>query len=275
MSPAPSLPLEQPADAEQGLIPAATILLLRDGTAGLEVFFVQRHHQIEFAAGALVFPGGKLDPRDHDTRLADRVAGSTQLPPLVRALRVAAIREAFEEGGVLLARPRGSDDLVDCRRLEHLSERWRQPLARGEIGIAEMAAAEDLVLAADRLVFYAHWITPSLMKKRYDTFFYLARAPADQIGRHDGHETVDTAWLTANQALDDQAQGLRQIVFPTRMNLRKLRRWTDAAAALDAAAATPVVTVEPRQETRGGEAHLVLPAAAGYDLEAVPVRDIL
>ncbi len=266
--------LERPAAAARGLIPAATILLLRDSPAGIEVFFVQRHHQIEFAAGALVFPGGKLDPRDHDPRLDGRLDGAAGLPPLVRALRVAAIREAFEEGSVLLARPRGGGALAP-ERLERIAARWRHPLARGEIGIAEVVVGEDLVLGLDQLVLFAHWITPSLMPKRFDTFFYLAVAPADQVGRHDGHETVDTVWLTARQALADQAAGQRQIVFPTRMNLRKLSRWPRAADALAAARVSPVVTVEPQPETRDGEAYLVLPAAAGYDLDAVAVRDIL
>ena len=117
--------------------PSATILLLRDGPDGLEVFMVQRHHQIDFATGALVFPGGKVDPADAVPALSTpAVAG---LPDGERALRVAAIRETFEESGVLLARPRGGDALVDAARVRSPSR------ARGRLSIQPKHSASSTI----------------------------------------------------------------------------------------------------------------------------------
>ncbi|HUH13091.1 MAG TPA: NUDIX domain-containing protein, partial [Longimicrobiales bacterium] len=126
--------------------PSATILLVRDAPAGLEVFMVQRHHQVDFATGALVFPGGKVDPGDADPCLSGRCQGAAP-DALGRALQVAAIRETFEECGVLLARPRGEQRLVSAERLAQIDARYRVPLQRAETTLPAVAEAEDLLLA--------------------------------------------------------------------------------------------------------------------------------
>jgi 8-oxo-dGTP pyrophosphatase MutT (NUDIX family) len=142
-------------------IPSATILLLRDGSRDLEVFMVQRHHEVDFARGALVFPGGKVDPTDREPGLRKRCDGAPDSGDEL-ALCVAAIRETFEESGILLARPRPSRDLVIGERLRGIESRHREALNRSEIRLGEIAEAEDLTLACDLLVPFAHWITPEV-----------------------------------------------------------------------------------------------------------------
>ena len=233
--------------------PAATVLLLRDGPTGLEVFMVVRHDAIAFAGGALVFPGGRVDDEDH------------HFPP-VDPFRVAAIRETFEECGVLLARPRGAADLVPADRALGIESKWRAPLCGGEADFAGVLAAENLALAADLLVPYAHWITPRAQRKRFDTHFFLAQAPDDQIAAHDGNEAVDSIWITPAAALAGQESGQYKLVFPTFLNLQKLTRHAAAAAALAAARAAKVVTVMPEMvllDERGAR-HMRLPIEADY-----------
>jgi 8-oxo-dGTP pyrophosphatase MutT (NUDIX family) len=249
--------------------PASTVLLLRDGAEGLEVFMVVRHHQIDFASGALVFPGGSVDPGDR--AIAEGLPGLGG--PEAGALRIAAIRETFEECGVLLARPRGAAALVDAARLTAIEAAHRAALCRGERPFAEILAAEDLVPATDHLVHFAHWITPASRPKRFDTHFFLADAPADQLAAHDGGESVDSVWIRPAQALAETEAGLRKLVFATRLNLMKLAGCATVAAAFVAAAAAPVVTVEPEAvETLEGKM-LRIPLAAGYGGELFPALD--
>jgi 8-oxo-dGTP pyrophosphatase MutT (NUDIX family) len=252
--------------------PSATILLVRDGARGLEVFMVQRHHQIDFATGAMVFPGGKVDEADADPALAVRCDGVVS--DALRPIHVAAIRETFEECGVLLARPAGSSGLVPGARLAEIERRHRADLNAGKRTLREVVELEDLRLANDLLVHFAHWITPLFMPKRFDTHFYLVSAPPDQLAIHDGGESVDSVWTRPADAEAERAAGRRTIIFPTLMQVRKLGRSHDVAAAIDAATRAPVVSVLPQVEERGGEKVLVIPAEAGYDVTAAPLADL-
>src|ERR1700733_5472329 len=220
--------------------PAAPILLLRDRPAGLEVFMVVRHHAIDFAGGALVFPGGRVEESDQE--LADRPQDCPNPEGLsadALAFRIAAIRETFEECGVLLARPHGSQDLIDSATLRRLEDQHRAALNAGSIGFDAVLGSEGLLPAPDLLVHFAHWITPSHQPKRYDTHFFLAEAPPEHLGVHDGWEAVESLWITPAQALADTESGRFKLVFATAKNLEKLgrassvreRRETAAAAA--------------------------------------------
>lgn len=251
--------------ANDKLIPAATILLLRDGHDGLEVFMVVRHHQIDFASGALVFPGGKVDPLDSLDSVRERVDGAEGLDDREFAMRVAAIREAYEECGVLLARPEGSRELVDAKRLTALEPK-RVALNRGEIGIGDVLSMEGLRLALDLLTPFAHWITPKMMPKRFDTRFYLVIAPEDHLAIHDGSESVDSVWIRPADALEEAKAGTKTIIFPTRVNVQKLGRHRSVVEALEAARASTIVTVEPRVERREEGSVLCIPAEADYDV---------
>lgn len=258
--------------SEKPLIPAATILMLRDGAAGLEVFMVVRHHQIDFASGALVFPGGKLAAGDVLAEVRGLCDGAEGLDDTLLALRVAAIREAFEESGVLLARDE-SGALIDGERLSTL-EADRPLLDKSDLTIGDFLKREKLRLACDLLQPYAHWVTPKMMPKRFDTHFYLAVAPSDHVAMHDGSEGVDSVWITPGQALEDAAAGKRTVIFPTRMNLEQLAESKSVLEAFEAARARTIVTVEPQVEDRDGTMMLTIPAAAGYSLTEIAMSDV-
>jgi len=254
---------------------AATVMLLRDGSDGMEVFMIVRHQDSSFAGGALVFPGGRVDPEDHDLA-ADAAVFPTQdgLDAAAAALRVAAIRETFEECGVMLARARGEAALVSAARLRDIESAHRAAMTRGERSFGAILAAENLVLAPDTMVPFAHWITPEHVPKRFDTHFFLAAAPSDQIALHDGEEAVDSVWITPAGAIESTQSDTYKLVFPTQMNLQKLGRHALSAPAMAAARASRVVTVVPKQEKAGdGTRVMRLPAEADYGGELFEVSN--
>jgi 8-oxo-dGTP pyrophosphatase MutT (NUDIX family) len=214
--------------------PASTILLLRDGADGLEVFMVVRNRQIDFAGGAMVFPGGRVDETD---------------AALGEPFRVAAIREAFEETGVLLAR-RG-DAMLGAHDLPR------------DVPFGALLAEHGLAPATDVLRHFAHWITPADMPKRFDTHFFVAEAPREQVALHDGGEAVEGLWLDPAAAVRAGDEGRATLVFATRLNLLKLARHRCVADAL--ADDAPVVTVQPEPfRNADGETWLRIPDNAGY-----------
>jgi 8-oxo-dGTP pyrophosphatase MutT (NUDIX family) len=243
--------------------PAATILLLRNGADGLEVFMVVRHHEIAFAAGALVFPGGRVEDADRD--LAARIGGAGSSDPASLPFRIAAIRETFEECGVLLAYQSGTDRLIDAAALRDIEGRHRAALNAGATEFETMLLAEDLVPATGRLVHFAHWITPAVQPKRYDTHFFLAEAPAEHLAVHDGREAVESIWITPARALADAEAGRFKLIFATFKNLEKLGRSRTVAEALDTARRSTVVTVLPHATRLEGTRRLLrIPAEADY-----------
>ena len=244
------------------LIHAATVLLLRDGGGGLEVFMVVRHHEIDSFSGALVFPGGKVDKGDLDGR--PYCLGEAEMTDRQISTRVGAIREAFEECGVLLALEDGAEDLVSAARVADLERQYRLALRDGEIEMAVMCEVEKLKLAVDRLTRYAHWVTPPFAPKIFDTHFYLAKAPVDHVALHDGEESTDSEWLRPADAIALAEAGERTLVFPTRMNLVKLSRFDSVEAALAGARAGPVVSVQPRMREHEEGRVLCIPEEAGY-----------
>lgn len=253
---------------------SATILLVRDGSAGLEVFMVQRHHRIDFATGAMVFPGGKLEPADHDPALRERARGCEGLADAELALRAGAIRETFEEAHVLLARPRGAPALLSGASVRAIEARHREAVEAHGVDIAALVRSEDLELACDALVPFAHWITPEFMPKRFDTWFFLVPAPPDQIAVHDGHEGVDSLWIRPADAVAEAESGRRTIIFPTLLNLKKLGRSATVADALAAARRDPIVTVLPRVERTEQGRVLRIPREAGYDVSETPLETL-
>ncbi len=237
-------------------------MLLRDGVQGLEVFMVVRHHQIDFASGALVFPGGKLDPQDEDERVLSRLAPFLQSTPVQARLRAAAIREVFEESGILLARDKHGAALTPNTQ----SDAWRKNLNAHTLTMPEILVEGDLTLACDDLVHYSHWITPPMMPKRFDTHFYLARVPAGQIADHDGHENVDSVWIRPMQAIEDAQNKVRTIIFPTLSNVVRLAQYDSVEAAFAGARRVPVLPITPWSEKRPDGRYVCIPKDAGYTL---------
>jgi 8-oxo-dGTP pyrophosphatase MutT (NUDIX family) len=241
--------------------PAATIMLLRDGAAGLEVFMTVRHAAIEFASGALVFPGGRVEHSDHAIAMREGLHDGRLAPGFF----IAGIRETFEECGILLARPRGSDATLGPERLRPIAAAFKARVADDHAAFADLLAAEDLVPATDLLEPFAHWITPATQRKRFDTMFFVAEAPADQIGTHDGAEAVNSVWIRPQDAIAASQAGQYKLLFPTMMNLQKLARHDSAGAALTAAGGAALVTVEPEVlSAKDGIRTLRIPEAAGY-----------
>jgi 8-oxo-dGTP pyrophosphatase MutT (NUDIX family) len=244
--------------------PAATIMLLRDGPEGIEVFMVVRHHAIDFAAGALVFPGGRVEEADHELAAGD-CPNPDGLDTEALAFRIAAIRETFEECGVLLARPLGSDRLIDGATLKRLEDQHRAALNAGSIGFDAVLESEGLLPAPDLLVHFAHWITPSHQPKRYDTHFFLTAAPSEHLAVHDGREAVDSLWITPARALADTAAGRFKLVFATAKNLEKLGRSGSVREAMETARTATVVTVQPKGTKLEGTKRLMrIPVEADY-----------
>jgi 8-oxo-dGTP pyrophosphatase MutT (NUDIX family) len=251
------------------VVPAATILLLRDAPA-FEVLMVKRHHQIDFAAGALVFPGGKTHASDHAPGWAVRALGWDETPAEQRALRIAAIREAYEETGILLAR---HADGVHFRGDERAGSLRPSVVAEAD-GFLRLFEDMDLALDLAALTPFARWITPAMMPKRFDTWFFLAAAPPDQLAQCDGWETVDAEWIEPDRALALAAAGERSVIFPTRMNLQLLAESADADEARRRAGRRTLVTVEPKMIDGPDGRFLVIPSDAGYGEVSVPAASL-
>ena len=232
------------------LRPASTVLLLRD-EPGLEVLLVHRHSASPSVPGDMVFPGGKVDASDHAEGWADVALGWHDVNPQERPYRVAAVRELFEETGILLADTQlGHDELT--------------PSEREEGGLLDLLRRRDIAVDLAGLIPFALWRTPPVVPLRFDTLFFLARAPRQHKARADGIETVGFEWLSPAEALRLAVEKQRTVVLPTRLNLQRLGESTTSADALAAAAQRPIVPVEPAVITRDGETHIHIDPRHGF-----------
>jgi 8-oxo-dGTP pyrophosphatase MutT (NUDIX family) len=247
--------------------PASTILLLRDSVGSeIEVFMMVRHYEIDFNSGALVFPGGSVDKGDQDIiERPELYSGGEGLDTASLSFRIAAIRETFEESGILLARPRDSKTLVDAKRASEIETAHRTALCEGKTTFPKVLADSGMLLALDELVPYAHWITPEGQPKRFDTWFFLAAAPPEQVGAHDGKESTDSIWVSPREALEGGKSGRFKLPFPTTRNLVRLGKQPNVKAALDDSRGKEVVTVMPVVTKINGGRQLRIPIEAGYD----------
>ena len=209
-------------------------------TSALEVFLLRRNLRSAFVAGAYVFPGGAVDPADRSPEMLRLVHGldaghadATLGVEGAVGFWVAAIRESFEEGGVLLARDASTELPVDPRVSDRLAPD-RSSIASGAASFAAMVAAESLVLDAGGLRPFARWITPSPAPRRYDTWFFVAPAPADHAYAHDADETVASEWMRPTDALARAGRQEIELIYPTFRSLQALARFHDSAALLAA-----------------------------------------
>ncbi len=217
--------------------PAATLILLRDGTAGPEVFMLKRSPSAAFVANAYVFPGGGLDAEDHQG--LDRVRGLSETEANRRlgvdagglAYWVAAVRECFEEAGILLAVDESGAPL-DPERSLALSIH-REAVNAGTLQFGELLARERLAIPAETIAYFSHWITAPGRPRRFSTRFFVARAPQGQHGSHDDSETVASEWVRPGIALERCTRGEIELVHPTRVSLTELAVFEEAQRAFE------------------------------------------
>jgi 8-oxo-dGTP pyrophosphatase MutT (NUDIX family) len=244
-------------------VDAATVILVRDSPSangGWELFMVRRHVHSEFAADVYVFPGGKIDDADRDSALEPFLDAQVSSDLMdASAYRVGAIRELFEEAGVLLASS-STDTSAGGDRIDS----FRQRLRRGEIDLREIARATNLKLALSELHPYAHWITPETMPRRYDTWFYLARLPDGQTPWHDEVETVDSLWIQPAEALRRGRADDFPLVFVTEKQLERMARYGSIDDLLDSIVEADLQPVMPKLVDRDGQIVFLLPDQADY-----------
>jgi len=242
---------------------AATVILVRDGTDGPEAFLMRRSMKSSFMPGAYVFPGGKVDPTD-----ATLLPGSTS-PAFV----VGAVREVFEEAGILLA----VDAQGNYPRLNERSAYWqekRTQVREQPEQFAGLLAEHGLRIATDLVRPWTWWLTPVIETRRFDTRFFIARLPEGQVPLHDGHETTDSLWMPVGQCLDDYQEGLVTMAPPTMATLVEMRghhtvEQLMAAAPFDEALRFPFFGQDSEDR-----AVLILPGDPAYPVDQPLVRGV-
>jgi 8-oxo-dGTP pyrophosphatase MutT (NUDIX family) len=256
---------------------AATVMLVRDGDAGLEVFMMRRNLNSAFLGGAYVFPGGAVDDHDRHQDLEPVCTGRSDadasellgLDPPAGGLAfwVAGIREAFEEAGVLLAYGRDgkiidwSDPDVAARFEAH-----RRAVDTGERRLVDICVEEGLQLAVDAMHYFSHWITPVGPPRRFDTRFFVAKAPEGHTYLHDERETIACEWVRPQDAIERQARGEVDIIFPTLRTLEQIGRFDTTDALLAAAAkVSDIPALLPRVVNDGDGMRILLPGDDGYE----------
>ena len=263
---------------------AATIMLVRDGETGLEVFMVQRTVKTEFVAGAHVFPGGAVDADDYHKDLEAICVGKTDAEISKRlgmnkhglALLVAAIRESFEESGFLLAEDAAGNAIrfeepgITGRFIEH-----RRKIHQGEEVFSNICQQENLRLPVRQGGFFFHLLAPSGAPRRYDTRFFVAAAPGGQTPLHDGRETIDSCWINPGDALEKSKQGEFKLVTATIKNLQQLSQYETVAALMRSAPDRQVQRILPKviYGEDGKPSKVVFPDDADYAAIRTPDDD--
>jgi len=246
---------------------AATVMLLRQRAVGLEVYMLRRQRTMAFAPGAYVFPGGSVDPRDADEQVAWAGPDAAEWgrvfdapPSLAMALVCAAVRETFEESGVLLAGESAGSVVADTT-----SDEWeadRQALLDRSVSLAELLARRGLVLRADLLRPWSRWITPVIEPRRFDTRFFAAALPAGQRTRDVGGEASQVAWLPPGDALAAGQRGEIRLFPPTAVTLSELADCHDLETVLTGP--RQVAPIIPQVQLREGAVWLTVPGLSEY-----------
>jgi recombination protein RecT len=226
---------------------AATVIVGRDTSEGLQVFMVRRSARAVFLPDQYVFPGGRVDDADRDAA-ARRLHGSAgDVDP---AYAMTAARETFEEVGLLFAdRPVHVADLADLRRSMHA----------GEMSFADVLERLDVSIDASQLQYFSRWITPKaeLATRRFDARFFVGRAPADQVAEADATEVLDGRWIAPAGALAANARGEINLIFPTIKHLERIAPYRTVDELLAFARTKPIVTVSP--DVQPGPRFLLIP----------------
>ena len=246
---------EEPAEPVEPR-PAATIVLLRDGPDGPEALLVRRTRASGFVPGAWVFPGGRVDESDRDAALAERVSGLTptqaaarlgleDAPSAALGYYLAAVREAFEETGLLIGLGSTGARVPDAAR-DPVVDHARATLLEDRVRFLDLLIERDWRLDGAGIAYLAHWITPVVEPRRYDTRFFLAGVPADSHARLDPREMIAERWVRPAEALEENAAGRLPMVFPTIHTLEGLTTASSVEGGLSRAQAADVPTILPR-----------------------------
>ena len=255
--------------------PAATVVLARDGGDGIEVLLLERHARSRMSPGAFAFPGGRVEPADAwddvegtcrglTTATAAATLGDGLLGHAAFAYWIAALREAFEETGLLFAYgPDGAPFVPGAAEAPRFAE--HRARCRADAGaFRAVLFAERLTLAADRMAYYAHWITPEERPVRYDARFFVAAAFPEMTAEPDGTEAVTCRWFRPAEALAEHGEGRITLPFPTQGILRSIAEQADVAALLASAGRRDIRAIRPRLIRDEGRERLLLPGDAGY-----------
>jgi len=264
-------------------VPAATVILLRDSADGPEVLLLERHAKAGVLPDMYVFPGGRVEPADlgwnrvledltrrpEPSRESQRFGEPELDHESCLGLQIAALRETFEESGILLARSKRDGRYVGSEFLRSVREE-RLRMQAGELRFQDFVRQHELELELTALTVHARWITPEVVKHRFDTLFFAAVVPDDQEALHDGVEATSHVWVRPERALEEANAGRRRVVFPTACNLETLFGFASAQSAWEASRTRPIVTVLPRVEQREGRRMFVIPPEAGYPTSERP-----
>ena len=258
-------------------VPAATVMVVRDAADGIEVLMMERNLKSAFMPGAYVFPGGALDAADNTAEALALCSGisdeqaSRALGIAAEGLAywVAAIRESFEEAALLMAY--GVEGRLVALEDPHVIERFRRhrhALNHGERSLLDILRDERLVLAADRLVYFSHWITPVTAPRRYDTRFFVAAAPPEQVPLHDDYELVSHLWVRPADALDRCRQNRFKLRLPTMRTLEEFSAYASVDALMKAMRAKrSIPAILPRLGKDGAR---LVPGDPGYEAMVAP-----
>ena len=268
-------------DRIMGALPkkAATVILLKDKEPeGFEVFLLRRHEKNSFMGGNFVYPGGRVDRNDGSTEIgslsrgmtfekARRILGGMLTQEESFAYWIAAIRELYEEAGVLLACDRTGKPL-DLRNRDERERflHYRELLQNRKINISEIAQKENILFALDQLHYYAHWITPEARPERFDTYFFLARYPSGQEASHDQKETTAGAWLTPQKALEENLTGDVILSPPTLKTLEDLSRFRSIEDLFHSLKKEDIQPILPILTKISNSPVLIFPWDADYDI---------
>jgi 8-oxo-dGTP pyrophosphatase MutT (NUDIX family) len=238
---------------------AATLILMRDAArsgARLEILMLRRHSNSAFLPGAYVFPGGRVETADYAREVegvcqgltsgqAQSIIDGASPPEKALGFFVSAMREAFEEAGILLAY-RESPDLIAINEEDKTRfSQYRKQVQKDPSSFAAMVRSEGARLAVDRLFYFAHWITPEIVPIRFDTRFFVAEAPPDQEALYDTLETTDSLWITPQEVLEKRRKGELDVPFPTFCNVRTLAEFSGVEEVIASTVSKEVPCIQP------------------------------
>ena len=231
--------MNQTGEGNAAVRPAATLVLLRDTAHGPELFMQRRSPEAPFLGGAYVFPGGALQPSDGRLDAQQQIVGLNQVGACQQlglcagalAYWVAAVRECFEEAGILLAHDATGVEVSPARVVLEMAAD-RSAIDQGRAELVDVLARHALLIRGGHIIYFDRWITPPGYARRFDTRFFVVRAPVGQEGMHDDHEAVHSVWLRPNAALELAERGQIRIATPTAAVLTEFSRCASVAQAL-------------------------------------------